>query len=209
MFRSKIITMIQVLCWLSALIGVRSSQAEAGRTSLLGMRLIEAEKTDFFSWFHLREIERQKDAQGQTTVIFKPEGESVRQFVTVKVVLKDQDKIIAIQLILSRSFVDDRRTNGVLARDISKSLLLAALPDADQRPIHDLVDAIESYTQNSDMIVLSKKPQKQPDLLTPGYQAYLGKQKIFTKELLSAVLIIENTEEGGAESLAIKVSVNV
>jgi len=173
------------------------------------MRLSEAEKTDFFSWFHLREIDRQKDAQGLTTAIFKPEGESVREFVTVKVVLKDQDKIIAIQLILSRSFVDDRRTNGVLARDISKSLLLAALPDTDQRPIQDLLDAIQSYAQNSDMIVLSKKPQKQADLLTPGYQAYLGKQKIYTKELLSAVLVIENTEEGGAELLAIKVSVNV
>jgi hypothetical protein len=200
-------TMIQVLCWLSALMGVSSSQAEAGRKSLLGMRLSEAEKTDFFSWFHLREIDRQKDAQGQTTVIFKPEGESVREFVTVKVVLKDQDKIIAIQLILSRSFVDDRRTNGVLARDISKSLLLATIPDTDQGPIHDLVDAIQSYGQNSDMIVFSKKPEKQPDLLTPGYQAYLGKQQIYKEELSSAVLTMENTEEGGAEFLAIKVSV--
>src|ERR1700730_18058089 len=209
MFRSKIITMIQVLCWLLALIGVRSSLAEDGPKSLLGMRLSEADKTDFFTWFHLREIDRQKDAQGQTTAIFKPEGESVREFVTVKVVLKDQDKIIAIQLILSRSFVDDRRTNGVLARDISKSLLLAALPDTDHRPIQDLLDAIQSYAQNSDMIVLSKKPQKQADLLTPGYQAYLGKQKIYGKELSSAVLIMENTEEGGAELLAIKVSVNV
>ena len=207
MFRSKIITMIQVLCWLLALIGVRSSLAEDGPKSLLGMRLSEADKTDFFTWFHLREIDRQKDAQGQTTVIFKPEGESVREFVTVKVVLKDQDKIIAIQLILSRSFVDDRRTNGVLARDISKSLLLAALPDTDQRPIQDLLDAIQSYAQNSDMIVLSKKPQKQADLLTPGYQAYLGKQKIYGKELSSAVLIMENSEGGGAELLAIKVSV--
>jgi hypothetical protein len=207
MFKSKIITMIQVLCWLSALIGVSSSQAEAERKTLLGMRLSEAEKTDFFSWFHLREIDRQKDARGQTTVIFKPEGESVREFVTVKVVLQDQDKIIAIQLILSRSFVDDRRTNGVLARDISKSLLLATIPDTDQGPIHDLVDAIQSYAQNSDMIVFSKKPQKQPDLLTPGYPAYLGKQQIYTKELSSAVLTMENTEEGGAPLLAIKVSV--
>jgi len=199
--------MIRVLCWISALMGVSSSEAEAGRKSLLGMRLSEAEKTDFFSWFHLREIDRQKDAQGQTTVIFKPEGESVREFVTVKVVLKDQDKIIAIQLILSRSFVDDRRTNGVLARDISKSLLLAAIRDAEQGPIHDLVEAIQSYAQNSDMIVFSKKPQKQPDLLTPGYQAYLGQQQLYTKELSSAVLTMENTEEGGAELLAIKVSV--
>lgn len=199
--------MIRVLCWLSALICVSSSQAEAERKTLLGMRLSEAEKTDFFSWFHLREIDRQKDAQGQTTVVFKPEGESVRQFVTVKVVLKDQDKIIAIQLILSRSFVDDRRTNGVLARDISKSLLLATIPDADQGPIHDLVDAIQSYGQNSDMIVFSKKPQKQPDLLTPGYQPYLGKQQIYKEELSSAVLTMENTEEGDAELLAIKVSV--
>jgi hypothetical protein len=207
MFRSKILKMMQVLCWLSALIGVSSSQAEAGRKTLLGMRLSEAEKTDFFSWFHLREIDRQKDDQGQTTVVFKPEGESVREFVTVKVVLQDQDKIMAIQLILSRSFVDDRRTNGVLARDISKSLLLAAIPDTEQGPIHDLVEAIQSYAQNSDMIVFSKKPQKQPDLLTPGYQAYLGQQQLYTKELSSAVLTMENTEEGGAELLAIKVSV--
>ena len=207
MFKSKIVTMIQVLCWLSALIGVRSSPAEAERKTLLGMRLSEAEKTDFFSWFHLREINRQKDGQGPTTVIFKPEGESVREFVTVKVVLKDQEQIIEIQLILSRSFVDDRRTNGVLARDISKSLLLAAIRDAEQGPIHDLVEAIQSYAQNSDMIVFSKKPQKQPDLLTPGYQAYLGQQQLYTKELSSAVLTMENTEEGGAELLAIKVSV--
>jgi hypothetical protein len=207
MFRSKIFTMIQVLCWLLALIGGRSSLAEDGPKSLLGMNLSEADKTDFFTWFHLREIDRQKDAQGQTTVIFKPEGESVREFVTVKVVLQDQDKIIAIQLILSRSFVDDRRTNGVLARDISKSLLLAAIPGSDQRPIHALVEAIRSYGQNSDMIVFSKKPQKQPDLLTPGYQAYLGQQQLYTKELSSAVLTMENTEEGGAELLAIKVSV--
>jgi hypothetical protein len=206
MFRSKIFTMIQVLCWLLALIGGRSSLAEDGPKSLLGMRLSEADKTDFFTWFHLREIDRQKDAQGQTTVIFKPEGESVREFVTVKVVLKDQEQIIEIQLILSRSFVDDRRTNGVLARDISKSLLLAAIPGSDQRPIHELVEAIRSYGQNSDMIVFSKKPQKPPDLLAPGYQAYLGKQQIYRKELSSAVLTMENTEEDGAKLLAIKVS---
>jgi hypothetical protein len=206
MFRSKIVMMIQVLCGLWALMGVGSLQAEDGRKTLLGMRLSEAEKTDFFRWFHLREIDRQKDGQGPTTVIFKPEGDSVREFVTVKVVLQDQDKIMAIQLILSRSFVDDRRTNGVLARDICKSLLLDAIPDTDQGPIHDLVEAIRSDAQNSDMIVFSKKPQKQPDLLTPGYQAYLGKEQLYTKELSSAMLTMENTEEGGAELLAIKVS---
>jgi hypothetical protein len=200
-------TMIQVLGWLSALIGVTPSPAEDGGKSLLGLRLSEADKTDFFSWFHLREIDRQKDTQGQTTVIFKPEGESVREFVTVKVVLRDPDQIIAIQLILSRSFVDDRRTNGVLARDISKSLLRAAIPDADQRPIHDLVDAVQADRQNSDMIVFSRKPQKQPDLLTPGYQTYLGKQQLYRKDLSSSVLTMENTGEGGAELLAIKVSV--
>jgi hypothetical protein len=171
------------------------------------MKLREAEKTDFFSWFHLRQIDRQTDAQGQTTVIFKPEGESVREFATVKLVLKDQDKIMAIQLILSRAFVDDRRTNGVLARDISKSLLLAAIPETDQRLVHELVEAIQSDRQNSEMIVLSRKPQKQPDLLTPGYQAYLGQQQIYRQELLSTVLTMENTDEGGVELLTIKVSV--
>jgi hypothetical protein len=206
MFRSKIMTVIPVLCWISALFNVGSSSAESEPKGLLGMRLSEAEKTDFFSWFHLRRIDRQTDAQGQTTVIFKPEGESVREFATVKVVLKDQDKIMAIQLILSRAFVDDRRTNGVLARDISKSLLLAAIPETDQRPVHDLVETIQSDRQSSDMIVFSRKPQKQPDLLTPGYQAYLGQQQIYRQELSSTVLTMENTEESGMKLLTIKVS---
>jgi hypothetical protein len=57
------------------------------------------------------------------------------------------------------------------------------------------------------MIVFSRKPQKQPNLLKLGYQAYLGKQQTYRKELSSAVPTMENTEEGGAELLAIKVSV--
>jgi len=77
MLRSKIIP--KILCWLAALIGFSStSYAETGPKSLLGMSLSEAEKTEYFGWFHLREIDRQTDARGQTTVSFKPEGESRR-----------------------------------------------------------------------------------------------------------------------------------
>jgi hypothetical protein len=204
MFRSKIIP--KILCCLAALIGFSStSYGETGRKSLLGMSLSEAEKTEYFGWFHLREIDRQTDAQGQTTVRFKPEGESVRDFVTVKVVVKE-DKIIGIQLVLSRTFVEDRRTNGLLARDISKSLLLDAIPEADQPQIQDLVAAIQSNPENSDMIVLRNKPQIHVDPLTPGYQAYLGKQQSFRKQLSSTLLIIENTGDRGAELLQIMVS---
>jgi hypothetical protein len=198
--------MIQILCWLSAFIGVRSSHAEPGGKSLLGMRLSEAEKTDFFMWFRLREIDRQKDAQGRTTVIFKPEGESVREYVSVKVALKDQDKIVGMQLVLSRSFADDRTPNGILARDISKSLLLDAIPGIDQGAIHDLIDAIQSNPGNSHLIVFSEEPRKRPDPLTPGYQAYLGNQKIYTKELSNTLLTIENTGNGSEESLQLTAS---
>jgi hypothetical protein len=128
------------------------------------------------------------------------------EFVTMKVVLKDQDQIVGMQLSLSRQFADDRTPNGILARDISKSLLLDAIPDSDQSPIHDLVAAIQSNPGNSHMIVFSKEPQKHPDPLTPGYQAYLGNQKIYAKELSCTVLTIENTVEAGEEFLQLTVS---
>jgi len=65
MFRSKIIP--KILCCLAALIGFSStSYAETGRKSLLGMSLSAAEKTEYFGWFQLREIDRQTEAQGQT-----------------------------------------------------------------------------------------------------------------------------------------------
>ncbi len=198
--------MLKILCGLCAILSTGPTHAENGRTGLLGMRLSEAEKTDFFRWFHLRETNREKDTSGQTIVTFKPEGESVHEFVTLKVFLKDQEKIVSIHLILSRSFADDSQMNGVLARDISKSLLLDSIPESDQQPIHDLVDAIQSSPGNSHMIVLTKKPQKVTDPETPGYQAYLGNQQTFTKQLSSTVLSIENIDEEGAPVLEIKVS---
>jgi hypothetical protein len=208
MFRFKFISMTAVLCCLSVLTGVSSSDAQSGPPNLLGMRLSDAEKTDFFSWFHLREIDRHKDAGGQTIVVFKPEGESVRDFVTVVVTLNNQDKINSMELDISRVFANDERATGVLARDISKSLLLAALPEPDRDTIRDLIAAIASPAPNSHTIVLTKEPHRQPDPQTPGYQAFLGNQSLYTKRLSGSVVTIENIEQNGGALLRITVNAN-
>jgi hypothetical protein len=206
MFRFKFIPMTAVLCCLSALTGVSSSNAQSGPPNLLGMRLSDAEKTDFFSWFHLREIDRHKDGGGQTIVVFKPEGESVRGFVTVAVTLNGQDKITSMELDISRAFADDGRATGPLARDISKSLLLAALPESDRDTIRDLIAAIGSPAPNSHTIVITKEPGRQPDPQTPGYQAFLGNQSQYAKSLSGSVVIIENIEQNSEALLRITVS---
>jgi hypothetical protein len=174
MFRRKRNRLIPLLCCLSALLGIDSANAQINAKGLLGMQLSDALKTEFFNWFHLRETDRHSEDGNKTIVTFKPEGESVRDFVTLYVSMNAQGEITSLRLDLSRTFADDNRSTGMLARDISKSVLLDAVPDADQASIRDLATAIAAPPKNSGTIVLTRKPVKQPDPRTPGYQAFLA-----------------------------------
>jgi hypothetical protein len=206
MFRSKRNRLIHLLCCLSALLGIGSANAQINSKGLLGMQLSDALKTEFFNWFHLRETDRHTEDGNKTIVTFKPEGESVRDFVTLYVSINAQREITSLRLDLSRTFADDNRSTGMLARDISKSLLLDAVPDADLAFIRDLATAIAAPPKNSRKIVLTQKPVKQPDPRTPGYQAFVGNESKFSKEYTHCRVTIENITQNGELTLEITVA---
>ena len=81
----------------------------------------------------------------------------MRDFVTLYVSINAQREITSLRLDLSRTFADDNRSTGMLARDISKSLLLEPVPDADQAFIRDLATAIAAPPKNSRTIALVPK----------------------------------------------------
>jgi len=168
------------------------------------MSLMEAKKTDVFTWFHLVESGPEKDATGRR-VVFHPEGKAFRKLVTVKVTLDSQDRVDAIDLLLARSFVNDKK-QGVFASDIAKSLLLSAIPNSDQPAIKVLTDEIQS-NEKSDATVLSAEPGAEtPYKASPGYLTYLGKRYLYTQDLTGSTLRMENLKQDDTDLLRIAVA---
>ena len=94
----------------------------------------------------------------------------------------------------------------MLARDISKSLLLDAIPEADQANIRYLATAIAAPPKNSRTIVITRNPVKQPDSETPGYQAFVGNESKFSKKYAHCSVTIENIRQNGEPTLEITVA---
>lgn len=127
--------------------------APAFASSLEGLNLKEAQNADFFSWFHFTEYDR-KPEPGQTTIVAYKTG--VKDFDVQLAVITDKDgKIISMELVLPRKFVDDPSA-GVFARDISKSFLQCALPDSDEKSMRSLIAEIEFGGQKLNVIKADK-----------------------------------------------------
>ena len=172
----------------------------------LGDRLEDMKKTDFFTFFNLGETERSEDLQeGRVVVTFKPRAGDFRELVTVNVTIDPQDHIVAMGLLLNRSFVD-HRTNGIFARDIAKSMLRSAIPVADEAAISDLASEIE-YPQDKtgQQIVRTEPAPKLPAQATPGYEAYLGRRKLYEQKLSRSSLLLHNIKINGVDLLLISV----
>jgi hypothetical protein len=171
----------------------------------LGGRLDQARETEFFRWFHLEQTEV-KQAGGQKVVAFKPGGGKFRALVTLNVTTDGRDRLQALDLVLARAFVDDPR-DGVFARDMVKSFLLAVFGDSGDQGLQDLIHEIQ-YPMFQGPGVISRTPPadlKLPPAPTPCYQAYLGRQPACTLDQAGHSLRLENRRGGETPSLIIEI----
>jgi len=181
-----------------------SPSAPAGE-KLLGQKIEEAKRTDFFTWFHLEQTGKDTDAQKHIVLTFKPTADKFRKLVTVQVVLDTEDHIQSIQLTLARTFIDDRM-DGVFARDIAKSLLLSALPNAEQAKVKDLINEIQWGFEGKQTLLSGRDAPKLPDQPTEGYETFLGKRDSFEQDLGRAKMEIrqhKREKEGNAITIGI------
>jgi hypothetical protein len=173
---------------------------------LLGSRLEEAERTDFFTFFHLEATGAVFATEENYVVSFKPEGEQFGELVSVHVTF-DTDKhiIVALDLVVERSLVD-HKTNGAFARDIAKSFLRSAIPQEDEGAIADLVNEIEFPPAGSGQsVVTARPPPKLPSKQTPGYLVYVGKRSLFEQTLTRCRLRLESRRVNKVDSLIVSV----
>src|SRR4029453_19156535 len=74
--------------------------------AFLGTQLADAQKQDFFSFFHLLEAGRSDGKDGTKIVSFKPlNSPKFKELATVYTTIDKGGKILDINLLLSRSFV--------------------------------------------------------------------------------------------------------
>jgi hypothetical protein len=170
-----------------------------------GGRLDQAKEANFFQWFHLEQTDLRR-AGAQTVVAFKPSGEKFRPLVTLNVTTDGQEGLQALELVMSRVFVDDPR-DGVFARDIVKSLLLAVFAGAGDQGLTDLTNELQ-YPLFYGPGVIVRPPSadlKLPEAPTPCYQVYLGRQTACTLDLADQRLRLENRRVGETQSLIVEI----
>jgi hypothetical protein len=181
------------------------SSASRATFGQLGERLDQVKETGFFRWFHLEQTDQTR-AGAQAVVTFKPSGEKFHPLVTLNVVTDGQDRLQGLELVLARTFVDDPR-DGVFARDIAKSFLLAAFADCGDQGLNDLISEIQYPLFHGPGVIGRTPPAdiKLPKAPTRCYQVYLGRQTACTLDLADHSLRLENRRVGETPSLMIEI----
>lgn len=170
----------------------------------LGKTLEEVRGDDFWTFFNLKPIDGSPGGP-EGTAAFRPAAGPFAPLVRVTAALDASGRIRAMELTLSREFVDDP-ANGIFARDIAKSFLRAAMPADDIVDVETLANEIEHPRETPGYTVMRTKPA--PDLPrnpTPGYEVYLGTSESWSRTLEGSTLRLRNQSGEAGRVLVISV----
>jgi hypothetical protein len=168
----------------------------------LGRTLAEVEQQNFFKEYHLAELARKETPYSAGVVVFRP-AQSPVPFEIAATVDKRQH-VLAIQLWVRRSFVDERNS-GSGARDIVLKFLRQAPPAEDVRQLAELADEIKHGDVASHSAVGSESPGARPPAKpSPGYLAFTGKHKSYQRPLGASVFQILNYRDRYGEVLILQ-----
>ena len=138
-------------------------QAEKG---LLGRELAEVIKNEFFTTHKLAEVRRRSSGE-INQVVFQPAGPN-RDQIRVFVRTNGEGETRTIDVVLHRSFVDG--STGAAARELVRSLLLAAVPRGDDPGIDALVKELAGGPLDRGSPAYEVVAGRQPEFATPGKQ---------------------------------------
>jgi hypothetical protein len=161
-------------------------------------------KTEFFTFFHLQRAGAEQEG-GSTRVIFRPGSDKFRELVSLVVVVDGNDVVLQRQLSLSRAFIDHPR-DGIFARDIAKSHLLAALSREEKPQVAELVG--ELFRPRSLVSIPGARRDAKLPMLTASaaYLTYLGRREAYQRNLMHHLLKLANVTSGETRTLIITIA---
>jgi hypothetical protein len=168
----------------------------------LGRTLLEVEQQNFFKGYHLAEFARKETPYNARVVLFRPAQTPVP--FEVAATIDKREHVLAIQLWVRRSFVDESE-GGSGARDIVRKFLREAPPTEDVRELTELANEIQHGDVASHFAVGSEPPgARQPAKPSAGYLAFTGKHKSYQQPLGGSVLQILNYRDRYGEVLILQ-----
>jgi hypothetical protein len=167
----------------------------------LGRTLPEVEQQNFFKEYHLAELARRETPYSAGVVVFRPAQPPI-PFEIAATVDKRQH-VLAIQLWVRRSFVDERNS-GSGARDIVLKFLREAPPAEDVRQLAELADEIKHGDVAGHSVGSESPGARPPAKPSAGYLAFTGKHKSYQQPLGASVLQILNYRDRYGEVLILQ-----
>jgi len=150
------------------------------------------QSSDFFQFFHLRQVQTAPGAGGRTMVDFRPDSPQFGPLVRVSASVDSTRIIHGMSIVIMRSFIDDA-TNSPFARDIAKSFITDVPPPADSKQLEGFVNEIYPGANTG------ASP-------SPEYNVFLGKSPgPVAKKLTKTNFQIGQVTEQGKPALRISV----
>jgi hypothetical protein len=163
-----------------------------------GQSPVEAEKTEFFTFFHLVKTGHD-DHGGYETFRYQPSGPKFHDLVTLTFETT-AGRIKAATLHLSRSFIDG--PDEIFARDIAASFLDAALYDEGFSLPGNLIAQIRNDYRGKRTVIVNRDTDRTvPQPPTPAYLVFLGQSVQESVSLKHMDLTLMNTHSGGDQLL--------
>jgi hypothetical protein len=186
-----------------ALVGFRRRIATAAVLAggLLNHPLAEVEKSGFFNWFNLAETARQPVGADLMKIDFRPTGPKFHDFALAQVTVDSNSSMVRFDLVLKRSFINSPG-DGIFARDIAKSFILDAPPQAeDESYLQTLADEIQYKATSSHAVIVGPnfKPPKLPEPPTAAYLTFIGRQKTEQKKFTHCIFEIRNERDASGD----------
>ncbi len=141
------------------------------------LNLKAEQASEFFTWFHLAPVGTPiVVGASQAWHSFRPTGSAFQALVEVDILSEADGKIDAASMGLERSFIDSP-SNGVFARDISKSFLTWTVRKPSPQIANLIANLADLSTAGSTILMHGPAPQPPPPDTTGGYGVYLGRDQ--------------------------------
>ena len=160
------------------------------RFGKMGRTMETARQTGFFQWFHMVQDEQTAEEPGRLTH-FRPEGRKFHDLCFLDALEALDGRLVQLELVVSRRFIESR--DWPFAQDLVKSFLVAALPDACQHVLSDLMQQFETLGASG---------------VSPGFLVYTGRRNDWSAQTGWSRLSLKNAQLNGHQVFAVNVCPN-
>lgn len=166
----------------------------------------ELERSEFFSFFNARVVERLHMDDGSTVLVCKPGG--FQEHIDIRFNVDPLGNIVESILVLDRTWIGSPSSLNVFANDITKSFIDLAVRGTDRWLVQPIIDATWHARGTRDTVHEIDGPEPRIEAGDNERQfldVYTGFTNAFEVMLEETTIHAMNVVEGGKERLVLRI----